>query len=85
VLAPNGNLLATNGDAINPDPNHQNEIVEFTPSGKFVAELQVDSGGPGGAFGIALMSTPDGIRLAAVDDNTNTLSIWLLDLNSDHG
>jgi uncharacterized protein (TIGR03118 family) len=83
VLAPNGNLLATNGDAVNPDPNHLNEIVEFTPSGKFVAELQVDSGGPGGAFGIALMSTPDGIRLAAVDDNTNTLSIWLLGLNSD--
>jgi uncharacterized protein (TIGR03118 family) len=79
VLAPNGNLLATNGDAVNQDPNHLNEIVEFTPTGKFVAELQVDSGGGGGAFGIALMSTPHGIELAAVDDNTNSLSIWQLD------
>jgi uncharacterized protein (TIGR03118 family) len=83
VLAPNGDLLATNGDAVNTDPNHLNEIVEFTPSGQFVGEFQVDPGNGGGAFGIALISTPHGIRLAAVDDNTNTLKIWQFDLKSD--
>jgi hypothetical protein len=29
LLAPNGHLISSQGDAINPDPAHQSEIVEF--------------------------------------------------------
>ena len=31
VLAPNGDLITANGDAVNPDPNQTSELVEFTP------------------------------------------------------
>jgi hypothetical protein len=37
VFAPDGNLITSNGDAVNPDPTQPSEIVEFTKSGKFVA------------------------------------------------
>jgi hypothetical protein len=52
VFAPNGNLLTANGDAVNPDPTHPSEIVEFTKRGEFVREFNVDAS-QGGAFGIA--------------------------------
>ncbi len=51
----------------------QNELVEFTKEGKFVAEYQVDLGAGGGAFDIAF--TPNGLRFAAVDDDTNSVTI----------
>lgn len=76
VLAPNGNLITTNGDAINGDPNHPSEMIEFTPSGHFVAALSVDPGGQGGAFGLALTGIDDSLKLAAVDDVNNTLKLW---------
>jgi DNA-binding beta-propeller fold protein YncE len=79
AMAPNGDLLTTNGDAVNPDPTHNSEIVEFTPSGNFVAELQVDSA-VGAAFGIAVSNG----ELAAVDDNTNKLGIFV-DSDTDKG
>ena len=78
-MAPNGDLLTSNGDAVNPDPRHNSEIVEFTPSGSFVDELQVDSA-LGAAFGIAVSNG----ELAAVDDNTNTLGIFV-DSDADTG
>ena len=34
VLAPNGDLITSNGDAVNPDPNQASELVEFTPGGQ---------------------------------------------------
>jgi hypothetical protein len=80
VLAPNGDLIASNGDAQNQDPNQLNELVEFTPQGKFVAQFQLDPGGAGGAFGIALSTDNGELRFAAVDDNTNTLHIWTFQL-----
>jgi hypothetical protein len=52
VFAPNGNLLTAKGDAVNSDPNHPSEIVEFTKSGEFMREFNVDAS-QGGAFGIA--------------------------------
>jgi DNA-binding beta-propeller fold protein YncE len=76
-FAPNGDLLAANGDAINPDlTNVQNsEIVEFTTKGKFVGEFQIDPS-TGAAFGFAI-ETDDGHSIfAAVDDANNTLDIW---------
>ena len=75
VLTPGGDLITTNGDAVNPNANDGSEIIEFTVSGKFVSERPVDNSGmQGGAFGIALSS--DGDTFAAVDDINNTLEIW---------
>ena len=79
ALAPNEDLIASNGDAVNPDATHPNEIVEFTATGQFVAEFQVDSTGvPGGAFGIALAKSGNIIKFAAVDDNLNDLEVWVV-------
>jgi hypothetical protein len=78
LRAPNGDLITTNGDAINPDPNHPSEIVEFTPSGQFVAQLSVDSV-QGAAFGIALRRSEDNLTFAAVDDNLNVLDVWKIE------
>jgi hypothetical protein len=72
AMAPNGDLLTTNGDAVNPNTRHNSEIVEFTPAGSFVDERQVDTAA-GAAFGIAVSKG----ELAAVDDNTNTLGIFV--------
>ena len=78
VLAPNGHLITANGDAVNPDPNHPSELVEFTVQGRFVAERSVNSTGLGGAFGIALASSGEDLRLAAVDDILNVLDVWIV-------
>jgi hypothetical protein len=77
VLAPNGDLIVSNGDAVNPDPAQSSELVEFTQQGQFVSQFQVDPMA-GGAFGIALENTNGKIHFAAVDDVTNTVSIWTL-------
>ena len=42
MLAPNGDLITSNGDAVNPNPNQTSELVEFTPKGRFVGEFSVD-------------------------------------------
>lgn len=79
VLAPNGDLITSNGDAVNPDPSQPSELVEFTPSGHFVAQMPVDSSGQqGGAFGIALKRVEGAVVFAAVDDIFNTLEIWIV-------
>ncbi len=78
ILAPNGDLIAANGDAVNPDPNQPNELVEYTKSGQFVGQFQDDGGAPGAAFGLAAQQIGNQVRFAAVDDNTNTLGIWTL-------
>lgn len=76
LLAPNGHLLVTNNDAINSDPKHASEIVEFTQSGQFLAQFSIDKS-QGGAFGLDIERTgPHTGKLAAVDDVTNTLKIW---------
>ena len=76
VFAPNGDLITANGDAVNGDPTHPSELVEFTKGGKFVGESNVDSG-QGGSFGIAV---PPGtfypLILAAVDDVPNTVTVF---------
>jgi uncharacterized protein (TIGR03118 family) len=76
ILAPNGDLIAANGDAQNADPNQPNELVEYTRHGQFVGQFQIDSGAPGAAFGLAAQQIGDQVRFAAVDDNTNTLKVW---------
>jgi hypothetical protein len=77
AIAPNGDLLSTQGDAINFDPTQVSELVEFTPKGKFVAEVPVDPS-PGGAFGLAIRPFSDGFIFATVDDNTVVLDIWVV-------
>jgi hypothetical protein len=52
--------------------------VEFTKDGKFIGEFNVDPA-QGGAFGIAVESLGDGrARFAAVNDNTNDISVYTL-------
>ena len=76
TLAPNGNLITANGDAENAVAGTQNELVEFTEQGGFVATYQIDPGAPGAAFGVASAISQGAVRLAAVDDDQNTLIVW---------
>jgi len=69
AFAPNGDLMTSNGDAVNSDPSQPSEIVEFTKTGKFVSQFNVDAG-EGGAFGIGVAPVSfNTVRLAVVDDN----------------
>jgi hypothetical protein len=79
TMAPNGHLVVSNNDVINPDPNQPSEIVEFTIGGKFVKQISVDPL-PGGSFGLAVTSSGEVARFAAVDDNASVLLIWTLEL-----
>ena len=77
-FAPNGHLLAANGDAVNADVLHPSEIVEFTKSGEFVREYNVDAS-EGGAFGLDTVSDPYApFNYAVIDDVTNSLSVYRL-------
>ena len=80
AMAPNGHLLVTNNDSINPDPNQPSELVEFTVEGEFVKEISLDPT-PGGSFGLAVEPLGKKAKLAAVDDSVNLFLIWTL--NSD--
>ncbi len=77
ALARNGDLISTQGDAVNPDPNQPSEIVEFTAGGQFVSQFSVDPA-PGSAFGLALRPLEDGFVFATVDDTTVLLDIWIV-------
>jgi hypothetical protein len=79
--APNGHLLVSNSDVINPDPNQPSEIVEFTKQGQFIKQLSVDPA-QGGSFGLAVNvnQNQNTSFFAAVDDNTATLTIWKIRL-----
>jgi DNA-binding beta-propeller fold protein YncE len=77
-LAPNGHLLAANGDAVNADPFHPSEIVELTKTGQFVTSYNVDPA-QGGAFGLdTVLSGESGFNYAAVNDINNTISVYHL-------
>jgi hypothetical protein len=75
-ILPNGHLLIANSDGSNVDPNQPSELVEYTATGQFLAQKPIDPNN-GGAFGLATNNIGWGtFRLAAVDDDTNTLNIW---------
>jgi DNA-binding beta-propeller fold protein YncE len=80
ALAPNGDLVSAQGDAVNPnpDPNGQSLWVEFTPQGKFVAQFSIEPTTPGSAFGVAVEPRFRGFRFAAVDDAMNVLDLWVV-------
>ena len=85
VFAPNGDLLTANGDAVNGDLLHPSEIVEFTRSGHFIGESNVDAS-QGGAFGIATVLTDSddsttpatAFNYAAIDDVPNDIVVTLV-------
>src|SRR6516162_7655314 len=74
AFAPNGDLIAANGDAVNDDPTQPSEIVEFTRKGRFVRQFNIDAA-QGGAFGIAIRKVGHLIRFAFVNDNANDLTV----------
>jgi DNA-binding beta-propeller fold protein YncE len=74
VFGPNGNLLTANGDAVNDDPTQPSEIVEFTRTGRFVRQFNVDAA-EGGAFGIGVGSVGNLVRFAFIDDNAVDLTV----------
>jgi DNA-binding beta-propeller fold protein YncE len=79
-FAPNGDLLTANGDAVNGDPLHPSEMVEFTKSGHFVREYNVDPS-QGAAFGMDTIlqgREPGGFNYAAIDDTTNSIAVYRL-------
>jgi hypothetical protein len=77
AMAPNGHLLVSNNDSINSDPAQPSEIVEFTVGGRFVKQISVDPS-QGGSFGIAVQTTGETSKLAAVDDVTSLFLVWTL-------
>jgi hypothetical protein len=80
IMAPNGDLVVANNDAINPNPNQPSALAEFTTAGKFVKEITLDSN-PGGSFGLAVETSGNTVHFAAVDDNVNTLLVWTFPLD----
>lgn len=76
ALTPDNHLLIANSDGRNADPNQPSELVEFNLDGNFVSEFSLDPNN-GGAFGLAIHNLGHGaLRVAAVDDNQNTLNMW---------
>ncbi len=72
ALAPNGDLLTTNDDAVNFDLNQPSELIEFTPGGQFVGELSLDPN-PGAAFQILAQSSHKTVTIVSVNDDHFTL------------
>jgi len=76
AFAPNGHFLTANGDAVNVDPTHPSEIIEFTRSGEFVREFNLDAG-VDAPFGIATVRAANArFNLALVNDNTNAVAVY---------
>jgi DNA-binding beta-propeller fold protein YncE len=83
VLAPNGDLIVANGDAVNPVAGQFSELVEFTTSGHFVGQFALDPNADA-AFGLAVTIDNGELRFAAVNDNTNTVTIWTFEVGRHH-
>ncbi|HWE38957.1 MAG TPA: hypothetical protein VG406_20580 [Isosphaeraceae bacterium] len=75
AFAPNGDLLVSNGDAVNFDANNPSTIVEFTRKGQFVDQISLSSS-PGAAFGIAVGGYSGTVVLLAVNDADNTVEAF---------
>ena len=78
AILPNGHLVIANSDGSNADPNQPSELAEYTAEGTFLNQMPIDPNN-GGAFGVSINNIGWGtFRMAAVDDNANTLNIWTL-------
>jgi DNA-binding beta-propeller fold protein YncE len=83
AFTPGGNLITSNGDAVNPDPTHPSEVIEFTASGKFVRQYNIDPA-TGGAFQVATVLDPDAhFNFATVNDNNNSVAVYALPRQDD--
>jgi hypothetical protein len=75
AILPNGHFVVADSDGSNADPNQPSELVEYSATGQFLAQMPVDPNN-GGAFGVAVNNIGWGtIRMGYVDDNANTLTI----------
>ena len=80
AFAPNGHLLTSNGDAVNPDPTQPSEIVEFTKKGEFIGQYDVNEA-QGAAFGISTKRSDDDTGLlATVNDTSNDMAVEKLNV-----
>jgi hypothetical protein len=78
ALAPNGDLITSNGDAVNANVDQPSEVVEFTKDGVFIGQLSIDSA-PGAGFGIAIVPvSANTARIALVNDDDNTIIVQTL-------
>jgi hypothetical protein len=75
AFAPNGDLLVSNGDAVNADANNPSTVVEFTRKGQFIDQISLSSSA-GAAFGIAVAENSGAVILLAVNDADNTLETF---------
>ena len=84
VLAPNGDLIAANGDAQNPGGTI-NDLVEYNQHGDFIGDFQVDPGpASGAAFGVAVTVQHGKLEFAAVNDNGNTAEVFTFNTPPPH-
>ncbi len=68
---------------MNPDPQQPSEIVAFTVGGQFVAQMRGDI--VPGVFGLAFGRGSNGQpQFAAVNDNTNSATVWTLRPNGNN-
>ena len=77
MQAPNGDLIAANGDAVNADPQNKQNSGSSNPhpGGKFVGQFSIDPM-VNAPFGIALRISGHDLILAAVNDNQNTVELF---------
>jgi hypothetical protein len=72
---PIGTLVASNGDAVAPI-GQPNLVVEINPRTKsFVATRQLDTGLPGGIFGVFVATVAGNPSLIYANDNTSTVNV----------
>jgi DNA-binding beta-propeller fold protein YncE len=72
ALAPNGDLLATNDDAVNVDSNQPSELIEFSTAGHFIGELSLDPN-QGAAFQLVVQSTRHTVTIFTLNDDVSAL------------
>jgi sugar lactone lactonase YvrE len=72
ALAPNGDLLTTDDDAVNSNPNQPSELIEFTPTGQFIGELSLDPAA-GAAFQLVVQSSRHSVTIATLNDDLDTV------------
>jgi hypothetical protein len=75
AVAPDGDLLATNDDAVNTTTEAASQtsaLTEFTTTGTFVGQLSL-SPVAGAAFGFVILTHGKTVTVASVNDATNTV------------
>jgi hypothetical protein len=72
---PIGTLVTSNGDAVAPTGT-TNLVVEINPRAQtFVATRQLDTGAPGGIFGVFIARIAGKASLIYANDNTTTVNV----------